>query len=385
VGRRVADLRILHVSHTAQPGGAELALARLLGADPPWSAGLCTPPGGTAFDDLPAGDVTVERSLPALPVGGTRTRSPVLAGQYLSALLSGARRLRRSPLFPPAGVVHANSAPAAIVAGLATRGRPVPLVVHLRDLVSVETLGRMGYRAFTRIGLRRADAVIANSRATLDSLGPLLPARVRRTVLQSPIGITERLTTAPPAGPVRVVGMVGRLQRWKGQHVVLEAFAHAFAGTGARLRFAGAPLFGEEAYLDELRALAHRYGLAERVQFLGHVADVQGFLDAADIVVHASVRPEPLGQTVIQALARARPVIATDGGGPREWIRPGSNGLLVPPGDPAALTEALRTLAGSAGLRTTLAAGAAGTPGILDDRACAAAHADFFHEVWRAG
>ncbi|WP_432835548.1 glycosyltransferase [Dactylosporangium sp. CA-092794] len=374
-------MRIVHVSHTSQRGGAELALVRLLSQRPRWQAGVCSAAGGDAFAGLPAHGVPVQLDLPGLPGGGTRGKSPALAVKYLSALRASARALRAGPLMRDADLVHANSAAAAIICAMAVRGRAIPLVVHLRDLVAVESLGRFGFEAFTRIGLPRADAVIANSQTTLRSAEDRLGPGSLRTVLQSPSGVSARVAAPAVGDRVRSVGMVGRLQRWKGQHVFLEAFAGAFAGTEVRAFLAGAPLFGETEYEQELHELAARLGIADQVVFLGHVEDVPRFIDSVDVLVHASIRPEPLGQSVLQGLARAKPVIATEGGGPSEWIRPGGNGLLVPRDDAPALAAALRTLADSRDARVRLAAGAAATPGLLTDDECVDAHAAFFGAV----
>ncbi|WP_433083513.1 glycosyltransferase [Dactylosporangium sp. CA-052675] len=378
---RPEPMRIVHVSHTSKAGGAELALARLLASGPAWRAVVCAAPGGAVFAGPAAHGIAVHLDLPVLPGGGTRGRNLGLAARYLAALRSAARALRASPALRGADLLHANSAAAAIICALADRGRQRPLVVHLRDLVEVESLGRFGFEAFTRIALPRADAVIANSRTTLRSAEPYLGADVPRAVLQSPSGLVPRAAAPDVADRVRSVGLVARLQRWKGQHVFLEAFAHAFAGSEVRARLAGSALFGPDAYEGELRELAARLGIAGQVDFLGHVNDVTGLVDSLDVLVHASTRPEPLGQSVLQGLARARPVVATEGGGPGEWIEPGVNGLLVPPDDAGALAAALRSLAGSRDLRVRLAEGAARTPGLLGDEACAEAHAAFFGTV----
>jgi glycosyltransferase involved in cell wall biosynthesis len=396
-----AAIRVLHVSHTSEGGGAELALRRLLTTDRPgWHASICTAepaapqpgrPGDRpdrSSDDLPGGafggldrcGVPVAEVLPVLPGGGTRGLDPRLVARYLAALTRAARRLRRSPLFREADLLHANTAAAAIICALATPDRRHPLVVHLRDLVDGDSLGRFGLLALRRIVLPRADGVLANSAATLRSAESRLGAGVPRAVAQSPIGVTRR-TAGPRVGPaVRAIGMLGRLQRWKGQHVFLDAFARSLADTGVHAYLAGAALFGEEGYAAELRAQATRLGIADRVTFLGHVDDVAGFLDRVDVLVHASTRPEPLGQTVLQGLAYALPVVATEGGGPGEWLRSGENGLLVPANDPAALGAALRSLVDSRELREKLASGAAGTA-VETDQDCVDRHAAFFDEV----
>uniref|UniRef100_UPI001EF509C2 glycosyltransferase n=1 Tax=Frankia sp. CIT1 TaxID=2880974 RepID=UPI001EF509C2 len=124
--------------------------------------------------------------------------------------------------------------------------------------------------------------------------------------------------------------------------------------------------------------------ISGQVSFLGHVNDIPRFLESVDVLVHSSIRPEPMGQTVLQGLACGKPVIATAGGGPSEWIRSGENGVLVPPGEPEALAGAMRTLADSPELRARLAVAAAQTAGIHTDDECMTAHAEFFRAVRRA-
>jgi glycosyltransferase involved in cell wall biosynthesis len=120
------------------------------------------------------------------------------------------------------------------------------------------------------------------------------------------------------------------------------------------------------------------------VVFLGHVDDIPGFLNSIDILVQASTKQEPLGQTPLQGFAYAKPIIATEGGGPSEWIDSGINGLLVPPDQPQALAVALRELADWYELRIKLAGAAAPTKRILTDDECVAAHAEFFRAVRQA-
>lgn len=175
---------------------------------------------------------------------------------------------------------------------------------------------------------------------------------------------------------------IGRRPRWRSRPC---RPAFRWCCLAARITGSGSisTVPSSRSYEDELRHLAAQLGISE-VVFLGHVDDIPGFLDSIDILVHASTKPEPLGQTVLQGLAYAKPIIATEGGGPSEWIDSGVNGLLVPPDQPDALAVALRELANSYELRTKLAAAAAQTKGILTDDECVAAHAEFFRAVRQA-
>ena len=116
----------------------------------------------------------------------------------------------------------------------------------------------------------------------------------------------------------------------------------------------GAPLFGEEAYGRRLRELSARLGLDDRVEFTGFREDVVGELERFDVLVHASVIPEPFGQVVTEGLAAGLPVLAAAAGGPAEIIENGKTGILYPPGDADALAEGLVRLARDAELRRRL-------------------------------
>jgi glycosyltransferase involved in cell wall biosynthesis len=90
------------------------------------------------------------------------------------------------------------------------------------------------------------------------------------------------------------------------------------------------------------------------VTFVGFTEHVERELAGLDILVHASVVPEPFGQVVVEGMAAGLAVIASAAGGPLEIITPELDGLLAPPGDVAALAASLRRLSGDAALRERL-------------------------------
>jgi glycosyltransferase involved in cell wall biosynthesis len=148
--------------------------------------------------------------------------------------------------------------------------------------------------------------------------------------------------------------MVGRISPWKGQDVFLRAFGQAFSGDGARASIVGSPLFGEEDFDAEIQALAASLGLGGRVTFTGFRDDVAAELRTMDVLVHASVIPEPFGLVVVEGMAAGLAVIASDAGGPSEVVEHGVTGLLYPPGDVDALAAALRQAASDPDLRRRL-------------------------------
>jgi glycosyltransferase involved in cell wall biosynthesis len=166
-----------------------------------------------------------------------------------------------------------------------------------------------------------------------------------------------------------VILLPGRMTRWKGQGVLVEALARVPGD--ALLVLAGG---GKEEVAEELRARAEALGIADRLRLLGHVEELAPVLLAADVVVHASTDAEAFGRTVIEAQAMARPVIASDLGGPRETVEEGVTGWRVPPGDPAALAAALaRVLAMPAAERVAI--GQAARAVVLRDYTTAAMQA----------
>jgi glycosyltransferase involved in cell wall biosynthesis len=152
-----------------------------------------------------------------------------------------------------------------------------------------------------------------------------------------------------------VIGMPAMLVEWKGQDVFLRAFARL---VGKRrdvhaLLIGDAP-HGDGAIRASLKRLVGELGIADRVEFGPFCKEPAEWLASMDIVVHASTRPEPLGLTVLEAMAAGKPVVAADAGGVRETVVPGRTGLVFPPGDADALADCLDRLVASPSLRATL-------------------------------
>lgn len=171
----------------------------------------------------------------------------------------------------------------------------------------------------------------------------------RPAVLRASFGL-------PSAGPL--IGIVGRLQHWKGMHTVIAAMAKVRARhPDAHLVIVGGRHDPEPRYEDELRALVERQGAASAVTFTGFQADVPRWMQAMDVVVHASDR-EPFGIVVIEAMALGKPVVAGAEGGPAEIITPGEDGLLAPFGDAEALADRISRFLDDPGLATRCGASA---------------------------
>jgi len=151
----------------------------------------------------------------------------------------------------------------------------------------------------------------------------------------------ERLVTLarqwqlPDGAPV--VMLPGRLTRWKGQPVLIEAMA-LLGRSDVRCLLVGS---GDARYRRELEALAAKLGLGGAVEIVDECRDMPAAYMLADVVVSASTSPEGFGRVVVEAQAMGRPVVATNHGGARETVAPGSTGWLVPPADARALADAI--------------------------------------------
>jgi glycosyltransferase involved in cell wall biosynthesis len=141
------------------------------------------------------------------------------------------------------------------------------------------------------------------------------------------------------------IGMVGLLIPWKGQKVFIEAAARVLAVyPEARFFVIGGGVDAFPGYPSELHEAVRQVGGEGRIMFLGQRKDVPHVIAGLDVLVHASVEPEPAGAVIVEGMVMGKPVVATNIGGPPEVIEDGQTGFLVPPGSPEALTEKILLL-----------------------------------------
>ncbi|MBV9818426.1 MAG: glycosyltransferase family 4 protein [Solirubrobacterales bacterium] len=238
------------------------------------------------------------------------------------------------------------------------------------------------YGAPAAAGARRGDRIVWWQHGVpeshwMDRLATALPSRAvgcssglaaraqgalrphRRTFVVHPGVRTERVEPVGlgiPAGR-RVIGIVGRLQPWKGQHRFLRALRRLLDdGHDVHGLIVGGTAHGFSAgFADELEALAGELGVRDRVTMTGQVDDARPYIGAMDVMVSAS-DVEPFGIVVLEAMAQGVPVVATASGGPLEIIDPEVDGLLVDRPEPAPLAAAVARLLGDAPLRARIAA-----------------------------
>jgi glycosyltransferase involved in cell wall biosynthesis len=279
------------------------------------------------------------RDIPVIRLGtwGTLSNTPV------NPLWSV--QLRRLLLRLDVDVVNAH-APVPGLADLAGFTSPVPVVLtyHSGSLVkgggAVDVLLRAYERHVLPTVFARSAGLVAVSPASMAH-------RTGRAVLIPP-GVDSDLF-CPPSTPARrgssvlYVGRLERTSRWKGVQVLLDSLVRLRELVPAvRLEIVGT---GDD--VPALRERARRLGVAEHIVWHGGLAhgDLPGLYRSAGVTVLPSLtESESFGMTLVEAMASGCPVVGSDVGGIPFVIRDHIDGLLVPPGDPLALSNALAAL-----------------------------------------
>lgn len=354
-------IRVVYLDHVAQLSGGEIALLRLVPHLTEVEPHVILAEDGPFADELVQAGVSTEVLPMAERARGLRKDSvtprtvrPAIVLAAAGYILRLALRLRR--LRPD--LVHTNSLKAGVYGSIAARLAGVPVVWHVRDRLTSDYLPAAAVWMVRIMTRRLTAAVIANSQATMNTLDPRAqPVIISSVVPEVPIA-PAREPREP--GPL-TVGMIGRFAPWKGQDLFLRAFADAFPDGDTRCVLVGAALFGEHDFEQWLHELAEELELGARVEFRGFRSDVWPELARMDVLVHASLIPEPFGQVVLEGMAARVPVVAADAGGPAELISHDVNGVLYPMGDRAALARSLRELAADPRRRRRLVDGGLST------------------------
>lgn len=341
---------VLFVDHTGVMGGAQHSLLDIAEANRERGA-------IALMEDGPYAEALASRGVRVIQLGG----GAALRGVKKSSAVPGAGALAATvrlayQLARVAGsydVLYANSPKSFLVASLAGAVARKPVVWHLRDILGDGHFSGTNLRVMVVAANLAAARVVANSHATGDAFVRAGGRRSLVTVVHNGIDPTPydalaadaRATARAELGvadDVFLVGCFSRLHPWKGQTVLLDAIARM---PSVHALIVGGALFsGEAPYEAELRARAALPSYAGRVHMLGARDDVPRLLAACDVVVHASVLAEPFGRVLVEAMLAGRPVVATRAGGVPEVVTDGETGVLVPPGDARALTEALDAL-----------------------------------------
>jgi glycosyltransferase involved in cell wall biosynthesis len=345
-------MRVLYVESPGGFGGSARSLLTLIERLPDDVEPLLVIP----YDLSPYANVPPRLQLhvvdsPHLDLGETRHAHLTWYARYNRFWTAQLNRIVRR--FRP-DLIHSNNgmilnAPA----GLVGRWHRIPVISHQRG---GEGRGIVN-RSIARLGLFKQHIAISEwVRQTLVGAG--VPPGLIQTI-HNPVAPPPEDLQRPPADETRplVVGSFSMLMPWKGQDVLLEAFAKVASRTHVpiRLLIAGDEPFGTNGYCDHLKALAVELGIASIVDFTAMLKHVYPTMITTDVVVHASIDPEPFGRVIPEAMMCGSAVIATEGGGTSESVLHDETGLLVPRGDVEAMAQAIERLVNDPALRGRLA------------------------------
>lgn len=368
-------VHVLFFTSALGGGGAEKHLVRVANAldRGRFRVSVAVARGGGSYEGELAADVAYH------PLPGGRMRNAALP---LRRLLH-----RERPDVLCSFMDHANC-----VALLASRGlADAPAVVAGVQNPPSTSLDRVPapLRGAIRAGMRalypRADAVVALSRGVGDELERMIPGVTGRLAVIPNAGMDDAPATpsvdanrpAETEGPVLVA--CGRLVPQKDYPVMLRALARVRQQLPARLR-----ILGEGPLRAELEALAASLGVADAVSWEGFQADPTRYMAAADLFVLSSAY-EGFGNVIVEAMAAGAPVVATDCPyGPGEILEGGRHGVLVPPGDPGALADALQRVLGDPALRGRLRAAGVARAAAYAPAAIAGEYGRLFQDVLAA-
>ncbi|MBI5191632.1 MAG: glycosyltransferase family 4 protein [Nitrospirae bacterium] len=369
-------MRVLLVHSSAQLYGSDRALVNICKALKGRAVvRVLLPESGPLVAVLEAEGAEV--AVMDVPVIRRRDLRPLQFPVFVLGLLRSYLRLLRYVREAAPDVVHANTVAVFWVCYLRFLYPRARYVTHVREIFRTDGWRGMAGRAVYRQVARHSDAVVAISRDVRDAVASAAPGCASRlTLITDGLGYLGGARAARPRDDVRrelgispdaaVIICVARINAWKGQDVLLDAFGLLRPGfPDARLLIVGDAFRGYEYLAEGLRRKAEDMGMSGAVTFTGFREDVADLLGASDVFVLPSVRPEPFGLVVLEAMAAGLPVVATDGGGPRETVQDGVTGILVPFSDPAALAAAAVRLLSDPVLRESM-----GTQGrrYLDER-----------------
>jgi glycosyltransferase involved in cell wall biosynthesis len=340
-GQQVRSVLLAHPSADLY-GSDRVMLETVIGlVDRGWRVFVTLPSGGPLVPELEMRGATVRICrTPVLRKSALRPAGFI--GLVLDTLRSipGSIRLIRSSR---ASVVFVNTVTIPLWLVLA-RCLQTPTVCHVHEAEGSAPILQQRLLAFP---LLFANRIVANSKFSRDVLSRSYPRLAARTsvIYNGVIGPAHPSSgRAQLAGPTRLL-FVGRLSPRKGPAVAINALrALTRRGVDARLDLVGDVFPGYEWFADELQQDVVSENLQELVTFHGFQSDIWSHVAAADVMLVPSLLDEPFGNTAVEAVLAARPVIVSATSGLREATDGVASARMVVPGDPEALAVAVEEL-----------------------------------------
>jgi glycosyltransferase involved in cell wall biosynthesis len=247
-------------------------------------------------------------------------------------------------------LVHARSRAPAWSALWASEKAKIPLITTFHGTYNIQNAFKRQYNAVMTRGARViaisdfiSEHMLAEYGCTMERVR-VIPRGVDIRSFDPDVVTHERVIALAKGWRLTdglpVIMLPGRLTRWKGQNVLIDAMAR-LGRRDVQAVLVGADQ-GRTAYRDELEQRIRKYGLEGVVRIVDHCNDMPAAYMLADVVVSASTDPEAFGRVVAEAGAMGRPIIVSGHGGAREIVVDGVTGWLTPPADSSALAEALQ-------------------------------------------
>ncbi len=335
------DFTLLQVTPELETGGAEQTTIDV--------AHAVVAQGGRALVATKGGRMAARLTAD----GGRLAQMPAQSKNPLVMLGNAARLIdliRREKV----SLVHARSRAPAFSALWAAHATKTPFVATYHGVYNARSNLKRWYNAV----MTKGDLVIANSEYTRQhviqehGVPPDKVVAIPRGVDLSRFepgmvgcdrvkALMEAWGVAPDERRLKVL-LAGRLTRWKGQGLLVEAMALLKArGEDRILLLLAGDDQGRKGYRAELTTAIAASGLEDRVKLVGHCDDMPAAYLLADLAIAPSLEPEAFGRTAVEPQIMSRPVMAADHGATRETVLPGETGWLVPPGDAEAWASAL--------------------------------------------
>lgn len=336
-------MRVVHVVHSAQPGGSNEVLLSMLRHRPPGVECACVflqgGPMASAAERLGAAVAVVDAG---------RAREVWRVPRVVGALRGAIRAVRADAVMAHVAKAHLYAATAAGLEGVPYLWRQ-PARRGEKPLLH-EVAGRIPAAAV----ICPSDFIAAEQRARWPRT-PVLRVHPGREVGDLPPPRRHRAAAGDPL----TLGIVGRLQRWKRVELALRALPAVLReAPAARLQVIGDAWPGlDDDYPAALRAEAARLGVAGAVDFRGHVPAGAAAIADLDLLVHTA-ELEPFGLVLIEAMLRGVPVVAPRSGGSAEIVRHEVDGLLVDVTQTDRLAQGILALAADPELRTRMGSAA---------------------------
>lgn len=241
-------------------------------------------------------------------------------------------------------------------------------IVHVHEIMDRPRIASFFFKTVLQLF---SSHIVYNSLATQEFYNGMSRKIERKsTLILNGVDRNEAATSAVQKTEIRkelfqandgqfLIGLVGRINRLKGHHLLLEAFQEISEKyPKAKLCFVGSTPPNQEFYLTNLRDEVQSLGLGEKVSFVDFQDNIYAVLESLDLVVVPSTEPESFGLIVVEAMLAERAVIGSDIGGISTIIDHKKTGMLFPPNDKLALASAISEMIENSDMKQKMEANA---------------------------